>query len=173
MNNEIFSYIGEPLNALNKELKIQDQRVVVLFSYVFNECINISNQLTDYNNRIEKLSYVMNDINDHISKIEFRLGKVDKKINNIVSVLSISQEQINNEETQTDNPTVFKKICKFIKYQSKRFWNMICKIWNKIYRFIFKFKIERDKEKERQKKLEEEKRKRIAQKEKIKQILKH
>ena len=163
MNNEIFSYIGVPLNELNKELKIQDQRVVLLFSYIFNTCVSIDNQISDYNNKVDNLNSTLLDVNDHISKIEFRLGKIDKKINNIVTEMNIKNDQTNTE-IQTPKTNIFKKIWDWICIKTKRLYKLI-------YGFIFKKYILKQQEKKRLQQIEEENKRIQEQKERIKKIL--
>ena len=162
MNEEVYSYIVSSIDLLNKSIKAQDNKTVHLFSYIYNNQMNINEQLKNYvtNQDIQLLSYCIINLDQRLQKVETRIGKMDKKIDKMITHLNNKAENEKNKIViEQEKPN-----------KIKIWWNNIKEffksIYNKCYQIIFKKKIQRELEEQRQREIEEEKKK-IQEKQKI------
>lgn len=161
MNEEIYSYIVSSIDLLNKSIKAQDNKNVHLFSYLYNNYMDINGQLQNFttNKDVQLLSYCMLNLDQRLQKLEMRIGKIDKKIDRVIDFVNIKVEDKNKIVIESNKPNWFKELYDQFKKWCKR-------IYDKCYKFIFKKKIQRQIEEEKQRKLEQEK-KEIKEKQKI------
>ena len=184
-NKELYSYIVQSLDILNRSLTIHEQNTVKLFSYLHNGQVNIINDLNyineNYTNKIDfnNINNSVNDLekcvvklNNTIKKIENKVNKLESKINDINSTTIITPIIVQEDN---DNVSTSKGLFILIKKYYIHSIIYIKQLYNKVYRYIFKKKIQRElKEQERiyqEKLMEKRRQEEIERKEKIKEIL--
>ena len=90
-NKELYSYIIHSLDILNRSIVIQEQNTVKLFSYIYNNQINIYNSL----NSLNSLNSTYNGLEDQNKNIESNIVNLKSQYNNDIQQLS---QQINELE---------------------------------------------------------------------------
>ena len=181
-NKELYSYIVQSLDVLNKSLTIHEQNTVKLFSYLHNGQVNMIKDINridrNYINKIdfENTNNSVNDLEKCIVKLDNTIKKLENKVNKLESKIKdndstiivtpvIVQDSINISDS------FIKKIKKYYSYSII----YIKQLYNRIYRYIFRKRIQRElEEQERiyQEKLAEKRRQEeIERKNKIKEIL--
>jgi len=173
-NKELYSYLVGSINVINKSLLLNEQNTVQLFSYLYNNIVDIDNKLNKLENslsyfnnyNIEKINKLENDI----PKLNYQYQKLNKDIKLILKNIKEKTVEKNNNENQIE-------IIKEKKYYLKDFINKIIiffkDIYNKCYKIIFRKRILRkqqeeeirlEKEAKEKAKLEEQRKKELIKK---------
>lgn len=181
-NKELYTYIVQSLDILNKSLTISEQNTVKLFSYLHNEQINITRNINENyinkidfeknNKSIEDLENCILKLDNTIKKLESKVNKLESRINDINSTTIITPIIVQEDN---DNVSTSKGLFILIKKYYIHSIIYIKQLYNKVYRYIFKKKIQRELEEQeriyQEKLVEKRRQEEIERKEKIKEIL--
>jgi len=184
-NKELYSYIVHSLDILNRSLTIHEQNTIKLFSYLYNNQVNIENNynnlitncvnksdLNDTNKSVENLENCIIKFDNAIKKLENKINKIESKLkDNDATIIIAPTIYQDNSEISIKIIQFFKLIQKYCSFTIV----YIKQLYNKCYRYIFRKRIQRElEEQERiyQEKLAEKlKQEEIERKRKIKEIL--
>ena len=166
-NKELYSYIVGSLDIMNKSLIMNEQNTVKLFSYLYNNYVDLNN----------KFAYLETNINKQIIDLEINFKKQNSSISKEISLLKKYQKKYEDKISLIENKkTKTRIIIDKIKYNINIFLIKIKNIfdicYNHIYNIIFYKKIQKEKEKELKLAEEEKIQKDKEYKEIIKNILK-
>ena len=153
-NKELYSYIINSIEVMNKSIIVGEQNTVKLFAYVYNNQNNIYNEINNLNkkcsnidinieNKILKNDKIIHNIinennsnvNEKISKLELKVQQLEKQINEQACNTIISPVII-----EAEKESFIIKIFKAIKCFFINCYNYCYKI---IYKVIFERKIQR------------------------------
>lgn len=148
-NKQLYAYIVNSLDVLNKSLLVNEQNTVKLFSYLYNNQNNINTTLTLLNkNHVDWNTY--KNIDKHIDELEKYILRTDSKIKKLENKIT----QLENDKKDPivievpvmvqDNFNIFIRIWLFIEKMIYQFFNSIYHLYNKCYRYIFREKIKRE-----------------------------
>jgi len=153
-NKELYSYIINSIEVMNKSIIVGEQNTVKLFAYVYNNQNNIYNEINNLNkkcsnidinieNKILKNDKIIHNIinennsnvNEKLSKLELKVKQLEKQINEQACNTIISPVII-----EAEKESFIIKIFKAIKCFFINCYNYCYKI---IYKVIFERKIQR------------------------------
>jgi len=151
-NKELYGYIVNSIEIMNKSIVANEQNTVKLFSYVYNHQNNLYSNINKLNKKYEAIDVnfqnIVNRYNinvwKNINETNDKVEKLEKKINSLENQI---KEQSNNIITA---PIIIEET-----HKSKNiFLEFIKSIYNRCYNFIFRKRIMKKHEVE--KKLQEE-----------------
>lgn len=179
-NKQLYAYIVNSLDILNKSLTVNEQNTVKLFSYLYNYQNNLNDKIISLNKNHVDLS-LYKKTNQHIEDLEKCVISFDDKIKKLESKISKLEENINDKVIievpviVQDNFNIFIRGWIFLENNIYKSFNYFKHLYNKIYQHLFKEKIKREREEQEriyQEKLAEKKKQEIKERQKrINEIL--
>lgn len=179
-NKQLYAYIVNSLDILNKSLTVNEQNTVKLFSYLYNYQNNLNDKIISLNKNHVDLS-LYKKTNQHIEDLEKCVISFDDKIKKLESKISKLEENINDKiiievpVIVQDNFNIFIRGWIFLENNIYKSFNYFKHLYNKIYQHLFKEKIKREQEEQEriyQEKLAEKKKQEIKERQKrINEIL--
>ena len=180
-NKQLYSYIVHSLDILNKSLTINEQNTVKLFSYLYNNSLStekifeskinninsyISNNVNIINDDIKNLENCIIKINNEITTLQNNLNNTNKNIKKInADLLKYNENIIEVPIIISDKISfVYKLEDEYIKLKHNiielfsKIKIFYIKIYDKIYKFIFRKRIQKEKEESELRRQEEIKR---------------
>ena len=140
-NKELYSYIVQSLDIMNRSITINEQNTVKLFSYLYN---NQENDKIKYDDKITNIISKINETNSNINKNIKNLSDKVENMNNIINSYNIKinslKRNLNNITKNIDNnvnniievPVIVEdKISLYMKIKDK-----LLKFYNKSKEYI-------------------------------------
>ena len=179
-NKQLYAYIVNSLDILNKSLTVNEQNTVKLFSYLYNYQNNLNNKIALLNKNYVDLN-LYKKTNQHIEDLEKCVINFDEKVKKIESKISKLEENINDKVIievpviVQDNFNIFIRCWMWFEKNISKCFNYLKHLYNKCYQYIFRERIKREQEEQEriyQEKLAEKKKQEIKeQKKRINEIL--
>ena len=159
MKDEIYSYLVSSISLLNQSIKKQDTKNLKLFSYLYNNYLDIDNNIQNVatNENMQILSYCIVQLDNNVNKIDKQVTLLGNKMDEIIKSINGLDKNISIQPVDKQNALI---------YLFEKFGNMCIIIFNwikhifmKIYKYsyniIFYWKIKKEKEEQKRKEQEE------------------
>jgi len=147
-NKELYSYIINSIEVMNKSLIVNEQNTVKLFSYVYNNQNNIYNNVNDIHNAHNKLKQNLNNIKNTITEFNNTVNDLNNRIESLEKFVNEQKNMIITVPIIVKDKEHKTKID--IKQILSNVSDKIVNIYNRFYKFVFKKQIDKKLKKEQE-----------------------
>ena len=111
MDEKYYSYVLSSLNTIRNAIVEEDKKTIKLFSYLYNDNIDIRSSIDNIYNNIDNnisyiqcVSYIKTDINKILNTLIITTNDINKKYDLIINKNNVIEQKLNDLISKLEKP---------------------------------------------------------------------